>query len=59
MSVRFIWGKMKTIAWEKALQKVVRNCSKEVRGVIYVILVKSEYYVQLSVPICRRLLPVW
>ena len=26
----FIWGKMRTIAWETAFQIALRNCSKEV-----------------------------
>ena len=28
----FIWGKMRTIAWETAFQIALRNCSKEVGG---------------------------
>ena len=40
----FIWGKMRTIAWETASQITLRNCSKEVAGEvsIYVILVKED-----------------
>ena len=39
----FIWGKMRTIAWETASQRALRNCSKEVRGEgsMYAILVKG------------------
>ena len=47
----FIWGKMRTIARETAIQIALRNCSKEV-GVrkvsIYVILVKEEYMQSFS-----------
>ena len=41
----FIWGKMRTAAWETAFQIPLRNCSKEVGGKvgIYVILVRGEY----------------
>ena len=41
----FIWGKMRTIAWEAAFQIALRNSSKEAGGKvsIYVILVKGEY----------------
>ena len=28
----FIWGKMRTAAWETVFQIVLRNCSEEVRG---------------------------
>ena len=28
----FIWGKVRTIAWETAFQITLRNCSKEVSG---------------------------
>ena len=28
----FIWGKMRTIAWETAFRIALRNCSKEVTG---------------------------
>ena len=43
--LKFIWGKMRTIAQETAFQIALRNCSKEVEGKIsiYVILVKEEY----------------
>ena len=30
--VSFIWGKMRTIAWETKFQVALRNCSKEVGG---------------------------
>ena len=42
----FIWGKMKTAAWEAAPRIGLRDCSKEaLRGesIIYKILVKSEF----------------
>ena len=41
----FIWGKMRTAAWEIHPQTALRNCSKEVGGKdsIHVILVKGEY----------------
>ena len=42
----FIWGKMKTAAWEEAPQIGLRDCSKEaLRGesIIYKILVKWEF----------------
>ena len=50
----FIWGKMRTIAWEIAFQVVLRNCSKEVVGKvkIYVTLVKGKY--MKSSYFCRR-----
>ena len=43
--VSFIWGKMRTAAWETAPQIVLRNCSKEAKGKvsIYVILVMGKY----------------
>jgi len=42
--VSFIWGKMRTAAWETAPQRALRNCSREVVGgrSIY-ILVKEEF----------------
>lgn len=41
--LNFIWGKIRTIAWETASQIALRNCSEEVgRKVnLYVILVKK------------------
>ena len=42
----FIWGKMKTAAWEAAPQIALRDCSKEGLGggsIIYKILVKGEF----------------
>ena len=42
----FIWGKMKTAAWEAAPQIALRDCSKEALGggsIIYKILVKGEF----------------
>ena len=40
----FIWGKMRTIAWETASQIVLRNYPKKVvrKVSIYVILVKGD-----------------
>ena len=45
----FIWGKMRTIAWETASPIALRNCSKESGEEVsmYVILVKGEY-IQLT-----------
>ena len=39
----FIWGKMRTIAWETAFQISLRNCSREVggRSMLYMTLVKE------------------
>ena len=38
----FIWGKMRTAAWEKAPQLALRDCSKEaVSEGQYMILVKT------------------
>ena len=53
----FIWGKMRTAAWEIQPQTALRNCSREVRGKdsIHVILVKGEY-VQSSTFFCRKFL---
>ena len=41
----FMWGNMRTAAWETVPQITLRNCSKEVGGKdsIYVILVNEEY----------------
>ena len=36
--VSVIWGKMRTIAWETKFQLVLRNCSKEVRGMVAAVL---------------------
>ena len=33
--VSFIWGKMRTIAWETKFQPALRNCSKEVGGMVW------------------------
>ena len=41
----FIWGKTRTAARETALQRALRNCSREAAGKVRigVILVKGEY----------------
>ena len=28
----FLWGKMRTVAWETAPQRALRNCSEQVGG---------------------------
>ena len=55
----FLWGKMRTVAWETAPQRALRNCSKEVgeKDSMYVILVKGEYVLS-SMFIFRRFLLV-
>ena len=55
----FIWGKMKTAAWETAPQIALKNCSKETVGKvnIYVILVK-RVYIESSTYFSRRFLLV-
>ena len=63
----FVWGKVRTVARERAPQIALRNCSKQVcvgvcvcRGVvrIYMILVKGEF-IHLSTYFCRFLLVMW
>ena len=46
MLVKFYWGKMRTVAYEKTSQITLRSCCKEVAGKvsIYVILVKGEVH---------------
>ena len=41
----FIWGNMKTAAWETEPEIVLRDCSKDVwaKESVYVILEKGEY----------------
>ena len=41
----FIWGNMKTAAWETEPQIVLRDCSKDVwaKESVYVMLEKGEY----------------
>ena len=43
--LNFIWGNMKTTAWETAPPIALRNCSKEVGGKVsvYVIVLNGEY----------------
>ena len=57
--LRFIWGKMRTIAWETALQIALRNCSKGAGGKvsIYESLGRGEY-MQSSTYFSRRFLLV-
>ena len=52
----FIWGKVRTSAWEIAPQRALRGCSKEAGGrSIDVILLKVEC-MQSSTYFCRRFL---
>ena len=39
----FVWGKMRTAAWETAPQIVLRNCSKEAEGKI------SEHVISVKI----------
>ena len=57
--LNFIWGKMRTTAWERAPQIALRDCSKEAGGKvsISVILVKGEC-MQSSTYLSRRFLLV-
>ena len=43
--LNFIWGNMRTAAWETASDSCLRVCSKEAeeKGSVYVILAKVEY----------------
>ena len=51
----FIWGKMRTAAWETAPQITLRNCSKEAVGEVGIYVI----YMQSSTYFSRRFLLVW
>ena len=50
----FIWGKMRTIAWETAFQLALRNCFKEVGGRSVYMNFLKERYMQSSLYILQK-----